>query len=98
MWQLAIEATNASSGSTAAALDHGSGTTDGDDEPGTVAPPSNDQTCSREYLPRVKSACGTAVDHVIVARCSAMREPYRKSASYVPAAIHPGLAGVALAS
>ena len=67
MWQLEIDATNASSGSTAAALDHGRGTTDGEAEPGTLVPPSNAHTCSREYLPFRKSAVGTAVDHVIVA-------------------------------
>ena len=68
MWQLAIEATKATSGSTCAGLDHGPGTTDGDGDASTVMPPSNDQVCSREYLPFVKSP-GTAADcQTIVAR------------------------------
>jgi hypothetical protein len=41
MWQLAIAATKASSGSTAAGTDHGAGTTEGDADAATVVPPSN---------------------------------------------------------
>ena len=48
MWQLDSEATNASSGSTAVGSDCGAGTTCGDDEPGTTAPPSKRQRCARE--------------------------------------------------
>src|SRR4051794_35776776 len=55
MWQLERDATNASSGSTAFAFENGAGTTDGEDEAGTVMPPSNVQVCSREYLPLRKS-------------------------------------------
>jgi hypothetical protein len=50
-----MEATNASSGSTHAGFDQGTGTTEGDEEAGTDAPPSNSQVCSREYLPFRKS-------------------------------------------
>src|SRR5215468_3454725 len=50
-----MEATKASSGSTAFAFENGAGTTDGEDEAGTVTPPSNVQVCSREYLPLRKS-------------------------------------------
>jgi hypothetical protein len=48
MWQLAIEATNASSGSTLAGFEYGTGTTLGAGDAGTVRPPSNRQVCSRE--------------------------------------------------
>ena len=41
MWQDATEATSASSGSTPAGSDIGTGTTSGEDEPVTIAPPSN---------------------------------------------------------
>src|SRR5262245_60746393 len=51
MWQLASEATKASSGSTAAASDQGAGTTDGAGEAATTAPPSNDHWCARLYAP-----------------------------------------------
>ncbi len=47
MWQLASDATNASSGSTAAASDIGSGTELGADEPGTSRPPSKRSRCLR---------------------------------------------------
>ena len=47
MWQLASEATKASSGSTAAALDIGNGTTCGELDAGTSTPPSKRQTCAR---------------------------------------------------
>ena len=60
MWQLEIEATNASSGSTWAGFDHGFGTDDGAGDAGTTTPPSKAQLCSREYLPFTKSA-GAAV-------------------------------------
>ena len=42
MWQLDRLATSASSGSTASARENGSRTDSGDDEAGTVTPPSND--------------------------------------------------------
>src|SRR5262245_57240795 len=54
MWQLAIDATNASSGSTQAGFEYGGRTTCGEEDAGTVTPPSNDQVCSREYLPSRK--------------------------------------------
>ena len=47
MWQLDSAETNASSGSTAAASEYGSGTTCGDDEPGTSMPPSKRSRCRR---------------------------------------------------
>jgi hypothetical protein len=47
MWQLEIAATNASSGSTAAASEYGSGTECGDDDPATSAPPSKRHACRR---------------------------------------------------
>jgi hypothetical protein len=50
MWQLASDATNASSGSTARDSEYGSGTTLGDDDAGTSMPPSNAQTWARRYL------------------------------------------------
>lgn len=76
MWQLAIDATNASSGSTLAGFDQGAGTDAGAGDAGTVMPPSNAQLCSREYLPFTK-ASGVAVPlQVIVATYSAMRRTY----------------------
>src|SRR5262249_41873014 len=48
MWQLASAATNASSGSTAAGTDIGTGTTCGEEEAGTSTPPSNSQRWPRE--------------------------------------------------
>src|ERR1039457_1659893 len=65
MWQLEIAATKASSGSTQAGLDHGAGTTCGEGDAGTVAPPSNVHVCSREYLPLRKS--GLVHCHLMVA-------------------------------
>ena len=47
MWQEDKEATNASSGSTPAGSDIGTGTTCGLDEAGTTAPPSNAHSCAR---------------------------------------------------
>src|SRR5436305_1868165 len=51
MWQLEPEATKASSGSTAAALENGAGTTAGEAEAGTTCPPSKLQVCARENFP-----------------------------------------------
>src|SRR5690349_12397491 len=70
MWQLDIDATNASSGSTAFAFENGAGTTDGDEDAGTVTPPSKVQVCSREYLPLRKS--GPVRFQVMRALCSDM--------------------------
>src|SRR5882757_7901656 len=67
MWQLDREATSASSGSTPAGFDSGSGTAAGDDDAITDWPPSKDQVCSREYLPRANSPVAF---HAILARCS----------------------------
>src|ERR1700677_1635469 len=78
MWQLESEATNASSGSTALGLEKGTGTTDGDDEAGTVTPPSKVHVCSREYLPLRKS--GEVRVHLMVALYSDIK--FR--ASYPP--------------
>src|SRR5262245_38475292 len=66
-----MEATNASSGSTLAAFDHGAGTLVGAGEAGTVCPPSNVHVCSREYLPFTKS--GPVRFQEIVAMCSLIR-------------------------
>src|SRR6187401_1711325 len=68
MWQLAIAATNASSGSTCASFEYGFGTTDGEGDAGTMTPPSKVQVCSREYIPFRKSP--PAYAHRIVARWS----------------------------
>src|SRR5271154_6678175 len=65
MWQLEMDATKASSGSTCAGLENGTGTTDGEADAGTVTQPSNVQVCSREYLPLRKS--GLVRCHLIVA-------------------------------
>jgi hypothetical protein len=54
MWQLDTEATKASSGSTAAVLEYGAGTIDGEAEAGTTAPPSKDQLCRRVNFPCAK--------------------------------------------
>src|SRR5450432_4541851 len=70
MWQLEMEATKASSGSTCAGLENGTGTTEGETDAGTVTPPSNVQVCSREYLPFRKS--GLVRCHLMVALCSDM--------------------------
>lgn len=76
MWQLEIEATNASSGSTFAGFDHGFGTEVGAGDAGTVTPPSNAQLCSREYLPFAKSSGAAVPVQVIVATYSAMSGRY----------------------
>ena len=68
MWQLEMDATNASSGSTCAGLENGAGTTEGEADARTVTPPSNVQVCSREYLPLRKS--GLVRCHLMVALCS----------------------------
>ena len=51
MWQLETEATNASSGSIADALEYGAGTTEGEADAGTTRPPSKLQLCTRENFP-----------------------------------------------
>src|SRR2546421_5468248 len=71
MWQLEIDATKASSGSTLAGLEYGTGTTEGEGEAGTVKPPSKLQVCSREYLPLRKS--GVVRFQLMTALCSDMR-------------------------
>src|SRR2546428_9887617 len=73
MWQLETDATNASSGSTFAGFEYGPGTTDGEGDAGTVAPPSNVQVCSREYLPFRKS--GLVRFQLMVALCSDIGRP-----------------------
>ena len=47
MWQLESEATNASSGSTAASTDIGMRTTFGEEDAGTSMPPSKRHVCPR---------------------------------------------------
>src|SRR5580698_5646026 len=83
MWQLEMEAIKASSGSMCAGLDQGTGTTCGEDDAGTVMPPSKDQVCSREYLPRRKS--GFVRRHLMIALYSAIKIPVR----LMPIAHHP---------
>lgn len=61
---------NASSGSTLAGFDQGTGTTDGDGEAGTVKPPSKLHVCSREYCPLRKLVPEQTQE--IVAVCSDM--------------------------
>src|SRR5690349_11734121 len=63
-----MDATKASSGSTWAGFDHGTGTAEGEDDAGTVTPPSKDQVCSREYFPREKPSLVRF--QTTVARCS----------------------------
>src|SRR4051794_33887760 len=97
MWQLESDATNASSGSTCAAFDHGVGTTDGDADAGTVAPPSNVQVCSREYRPFRRS--GPVRLHRIVALCSDIKVlhqwsmlgtwPVARRVNFSPAFVNP---------
>src|SRR5258708_21023325 len=84
MWQLEIAATYASSGSTCAGFEYGTGTTDGDEEAGIVAPPSNVQVCSREYLPLRKS--GPVRFQLTIARCSDMITPSSRPTCPAPAA------------
>lgn len=50
IWQLDRVATNASSGSTFSAMENGRGTTSGDDDAATTAPPSNSHAWPRLYL------------------------------------------------
>src|SRR6187401_816996 len=71
MWQLASEATNASSGSTAFGFDNGSFTTCGEEEAGTVTPPSNSHWCARLYLLSEKTSLGCRA-HFTVAVYSAI--------------------------
>lgn len=52
MWQLARLATSSSSGSTPAGSENGTGTTCGDDDPGTLVPPSKRSTWRRLYQER----------------------------------------------
>src|SRR5271157_4321895 len=68
MWQLETAATNASSGSTCAGFEQGTGTTEGDGEAGTVTPPSKLQVGSREYLTARKS--GLVRFQLMIALCS----------------------------
>ena len=70
MWQLAMDATNASSGSMSAGFEKGAGTAAGEAEAAMVTPPSKLQWCSREYRPRRNSGPGPS--QMILARCSDM--------------------------
>src|SRR5436190_734129 len=63
---------NASSGSTLAGFENGTGTMDGDEEAATLAPPSNSHECSREYLSFRKSAPALFF-HRIVTMCFDIR-------------------------
>src|SRR5216683_3305228 len=72
MWQLAIDATKASSGSTWAGFEKGTGTTEGAGDAGTVTPPSKVHVCSRENRPLRKASRSAGRAQRTVALCSAM--------------------------
>src|SRR6266436_5407559 len=72
MWQLAIEATKASSGSTWAGFEKGTGTTGGAGDAGTVTPPSKVHVCSRENRRLRKASPSTGRTQRTVALWSAM--------------------------
>src|SRR5260370_35733451 len=72
MWQLAIEATKAFSGSTWAGFENGTGTTEGAGDAGTVTPPSKVHVCSREYRPLRKASPSVGRAQRTVASWSAM--------------------------
>src|SRR5688572_24105425 len=71
MWQLEMEATNASSGSTR----FGSPQRWGADEAGTSTPPSNRHTCERSYF--VSNSAPPRV-HTTWARCSDTYPSWRR--------------------
>ena len=71
LWQLATDATNASSGSTLAGFEYGAGTLAGAADAGTVTPPSKVQVCSRENFPLRNSSLVRV--QVTVALCSDIR-------------------------
>src|SRR5688572_23188261 len=87
MWQLATLATNASSGSTAAALDQGAGTMCGLADAATLVSPSKFQLCARLYCPLAKSSPGEA-NQRMVAVCVGIDFPLRH-AELVSASISP---------
>src|SRR5438105_2878783 len=90
-----MEATKASSGSTPAGLDHGAGTTDGEEEAGRTCPPSKVHVCSREYFPFRTSAWDAAVElQSMVAWWVAMMVPSiaRVAREARPVERRPGLA------
>src|SRR5258706_11575399 len=72
MWQLAIEATKASSGSMWAGFENGTGTTEGAGDARTVTPPSKVHVCSRENRPLRKASPSTGRTPRTVALWSAM--------------------------
>src|SRR6266853_3228077 len=72
MWQLASEATKASSGSTWAGFEKGTGTIEGAGDAGTVTPPSKVHVCSRENRPLRKASPSAGRAQRTVALCSAM--------------------------
>src|SRR5260370_13186728 len=72
MWQLAIDATKASSGSTWAGFEKGTGNTEGAGDAGTVTPPSKVHVCSRENRPLRKASPSAGRAQRTVALCSAM--------------------------
>src|SRR5258706_15088956 len=72
MWQLAIEATKASSGSMWAGFENGTGTTEGAGDARTVTPPSKVHVCSRENRPLRKASPSTGRTQRTVALWSAM--------------------------
>ncbi len=61
MWQLDRAATSASSGSTASARESGRRTDSGEDEAGTVTPPSNDHGGARLNLLSVNGSLAAAL-------------------------------------
>src|SRR3954464_3833170 len=81
IWQLEMDATNASSGSMFAGFEYGAGTAAGDEDAGTVRPPSNDHVCARGNFP-FRNSSPVRV-HRIVALCSDILVPPRNPAVYM---------------
>jgi hypothetical protein len=84
-----MDATNASSGSIFAGFEYGKGTAAGEDEAGTVRPPSNDHVCARGNLPFRNSS--PVLVHRIVALCSDILVPPRNPAVYMTLSLQLGL-------
>src|SRR5262245_11096298 len=75
MWQLESAATSASSGSTASARDSGTRTESGEEEAGTVTPPSNDHRCARLNLMSVNASSAPRFHEIVAVYSCAMPCP-----------------------